>query len=122
MPSAIGAHDLGADHSERLVGLFVDPLVTRRAVEGRPPATGVVLRLRAEELSAAARAAVRAGLEHVVVFARKRGLRALFAEDVILLGIELGPPLGFGLLDFRHHTPSIGFLPTVLLELDPLRE
>src|SRR5438046_1299860 len=70
MPSAIGAHDLGADHSERLVGLFVDPLVTRRAVEGRPPATGVVLRLRAEELSAAARAAVRAGLEHVVVFAR----------------------------------------------------
>src|SRR6266516_1215432 len=108
MPTAIRAHDLCADHSERLVALLVDRLVTRRRREGRPAATGVVLRLGAEKLRAAARTPVGASLEHVIVFARKRGFRALFAEDVVLLGIELRAPLGFGLLDFCYHTPSIG--------------
>src|SRR5438477_6125941 len=122
MAAAIRAHDLGPHHSEGRIALLVDRLVARRRGEGRPAAARVVLGLGAEELGAAARAAVRARLEHVVVLARERRFRPLFAEDAVLLGVELRAPLRLGLLDFRHHTPSIGFLLTVLLERDSLRE
>src|SRR2546423_8195746 len=122
MPTAIRAHDLGAHHPERRVALLVDRLVTRRRREGRPPAARVVLGLGAEELGAAACATVRPRLEQVVVFPRERGFRPLLAEDAVLLGAELRAPLRLGLLDFRHHTPSIGFLLTVLLDPDSLRD
>src|SRR5438128_7557397 len=122
MPAAIRAHDLRAHHSECRIALLVDRLLARRRGEGRPAAAGVVLGLGAEELGAAAGTAVGAGLEHVVVFARERRFRPLFAEDAVLLGAELRTPLRVGLLDFRHHTPSIGFLPTVLLDPDSLRD
>src|SRR5437763_736284 len=98
MPPAIGAHDLGADHPERLVRLLVDHLVARRRVESRPAATRVVLRLGAKELRAAARTAVHAGLEHMIVLAGKRRLRALFAEDAVLLRTQLSAPFRLGLL------------------------
>src|SRR5437867_8058319 len=39
----------------------------------------------------------------MVVLPRERRLRALFAQDAVLLRIQLGAPLLLGLLDFRHH-------------------
>ena len=84
------------------IGLLVDRVLAGRCVEGRPAAPGVVLRLRLEQRRAAARAAVRARLEGVVVLAAERRLRSLLAEDVELLRRELRAPLLLGLLDLRH--------------------
>src|SRR2546427_5322007 len=83
--TAIRAHHLGPDHPEGRVGLFVDRLRACRGGEGRPSAAGVVLRFRAEELGATARAAIGAGLEGVVVLAGERSLGPLLPEYVIPL-------------------------------------
>src|SRR6266566_778420 len=101
--AAIRAHHLGAHHPVPGIGLLVDRLLGGRCVEGRPAAARVVLRLGAEELGAAARAAIRAWLEGLVVFTRKRRLGTLFAQDAVPLRIQLRAPLLLGLLDFRHH-------------------
>src|SRR5919204_55449 len=98
---------LRRNHPERRVRLLVDRLCARRRKEGRPSTAGVVLRLRAEKLCAAAGTAIGARLEDVVVFTRERRLRPLLTQDVELLRGQLGAPLSLGLLDFRHHTPSI---------------
>src|SRR5581483_8339065 len=63
---------------------------------------GVVFRVRLEQGRAAARAVIRPGLERVVVLAGERRLRSLLAKDAVLLGRELGPPFGIGLLDLLH--------------------
>ena len=97
--AAVRTQDLRPDHPVARVRLLLDRLLGRRCEERRPAAPGVVLRLRAEELSAAAGADVLPRLEDVVVLARERRLGALLAQDVVLLGRELGPPLAIGLLD-----------------------
>src|SRR6185295_17785516 len=90
------------------VDFLVDRLRGRRRVERRPAATRVVLRLRHEQLGAAARTVVLAGLEGVVVLAGERRLRPLLAQDAVLLGCQLRTPLLVGLLDFRHQSPLFG--------------
>src|SRR5215207_10134888 len=102
MPAARGAHHFGSDHPVRRVRVLVDRALARRSGEGGPPAARVVLRFRAEELGAAAGAAVRSVVERVVVLAAERPLRALLAEDAELLGRQLLPPLLFGFSDFSH--------------------
>ena len=82
MAAAVRAHDLGANHPVRPVCLLVDGLTVGRRVERGPAAAGVVLRLRAEELGAAAGAPVGAGLERVVALSlsQRRNQRYLEAE------------------------------------------
>src|SRR5581483_12073925 len=55
--------------------------------------------VRREELLPAARAAVDAGPVLVPVGAGERALRPLAPQHLVLLGRELGAPLGLGLLD-----------------------
>src|SRR4051812_49611721 len=107
MSAAVRAHDLGADHPEGHVAVLVDRVPARRRVERRPAAAGVVFRLGLEELGAAAGAAVRAVLEDVVVLARERPLCSLLPQDAVLVRAELQAPFLLGLLNFRHHAPSI---------------
>src|SRR4051812_12944816 len=113
MATAVRARHLGADHPVARVRLLVDRIVARRGVERGPAAAGVVLRLGGEQLRAAAGAAVRAVLEDGVVLAAERPFGALLAQDAVLLGAQLGPPLGFGLLDLGHASPSRDFQATV---------
>src|ERR1700756_522819 len=104
MAAAFRAHDLGPHHPVARVRLLLDRLAARRRRERRPAAARVVLRVRLEQLGPAARAAVRPGLEDVVVLAREWRLCSLAAEDVVLLGRQLGAPLRLGLLDLWHAT------------------
>src|ERR687887_1348912 len=103
MALARGAQHLGPAHEEAPVVLGLERVPARRLVEGRPAAAGVVLRVRAEELGAAAGAAVDARLEHVVVLAAERPLGSLLAQDVELLRRQLAPPLLLGLPHLRWH-------------------
>src|SRR5439155_25603785 len=86
-------------HEEAPVLLGLERVLARGRVERRPAAARVVLRLGAEELRAAARAAVDAVLEHVVVLVRERSFGALLAQDAVRLRRQLAPPLLAGL---RH--------------------
>src|SRR5436305_2527867 len=108
MPAAVRAGDLGARHPQGGVGVLVDRSASRRRREGRPTATRVVLRLGAKELRATAGTAVAPVLEDVVVLPRERALRPLLPQHVVLLGSQFRAPLRLGLLNLRHHTPSIG--------------
>src|SRR5438876_4918060 len=104
MAAAVRAHDLGAHHAEGLVPLLIDRLLAGGRVERGPAAAGVVLRVGDEELGATAGTVVCARLEHMVVLARERALRALFAEHVVLLGRQFRPPLLLCFLDLCHRS------------------
>src|SRR5919198_4419541 len=106
MALARGAQHLGPAHEEAPVLLGLDRALARRLVEGRPAAAGVVLRLGAEELRAAAGAPVDARLEHVVVLAAERPLGSLLPEDAVLLRRQVAPPLRLRLPHLcRHECP-----------------
>ena len=96
------ADDLGAAHEEAVVGPGLDRVVVHRVEEARPAGAGVELGVGAEQLCAAAATAVDAVLLVVPVGAGERALGALLAEDLVLLGRELRPPLRLGLLDLLH--------------------
>src|SRR3954453_18160273 len=98
--AAARAEHLGADHPVADVRLLLDR--ARRRRERGPAAARGVLRVRVEQLGAAAGADVRPGLERVVVLAAERALGALLPEHAVLLVGELLPPLRVGLLDLRH--------------------
>src|SRR5947207_12720722 len=104
------AQHLCAHHAVARVGLLLHGLLPRRRRERRPAAAGVVLRIRVEQLRAAAGAAVGARLEDMVVLPAERSLGSLLAEDAVLLGRQLLAPLLLGLLDLRHATsvPAVG--------------
>src|SRR5690349_22002519 len=103
MAAARGAHDLGAHHPVTRVRLLVDRLGGGGGVERGPAAARVVLRLGREQLGSTAGAVVDAVLERVVVLSGERALGALLAQHVVLLGAELGPPLGLCLFDVLGH-------------------
>ena len=85
MAAAGGAHHLGAHHAVARVGLGDRRSRGRRLDEARPAGAGVELRVGAEELGAAAGAAVDAGVLRVDVLAGERALGALPPEDLVLL-------------------------------------
>src|SRR5436305_816282 len=72
-------------------------------IEARPAGTGLELRVRAEQLGAAARAAVDAVLLVVHVAAREWRLGALASQHLVLLRCQLLAPLLVGLIDLRCH-------------------
>src|SRR5919197_1542251 len=122
MALARGAQHLGPAHEEAPVLLGLDRILARRLVERRPAAAGVVLRLRAEELGAAAGAPVDARLEHVVVLAAERPLGSLLPEDVELLRRQVTPPLRLRLSHLcRHVRPFFRFLASVSQKAGSLR-
>src|SRR5262249_49801819 len=90
------AEGLRAAHEEASVLLEFERALRRRRREGRPPAARVVLLVRAEDLRAAARTAIDALLERVVVLAAERPLGPFFAQDPVLLGGQLAAPLLLG--------------------------
>src|SRR5262245_64587698 len=100
--AAVGAHHLGAHHPVAPVCLLRDGIVVCGLVERRPAAARVVLGVAREQLLAATGAAIRAGLERVVVLTGERTLRPLLAQNAILLGRELRAPLCVALLHLRH--------------------
>ena len=87
--------------------LRVDALLDRvergRLDEARPPRAGVELRVGAEELRAAAGAAVDARVLGVGVRPGERPLGRLPAEDRVLVGRQAGAPLLVGELDRARH-------------------
>src|ERR687888_2479330 len=108
MAFARGAEHLGPAHEEAPVLLGLDRALARRLEERRPPAAGVVLRVRAEELGAAAGAPVDARLEHVVVLAAERPFGPLLPEDAELLRRQVAPPLRLRLPHLcRHVVPFV---------------
>src|SRR3990172_6465009 len=81
-------------------------LLVDRSPIGRPAGARVELGLRAEQLAAAADAAVDAFVLAIVIVPAEGALGALLAGHVVLHGRELGTPLGIGLGDFGAHAPS----------------
>src|SRR5439155_21014744 len=100
--ATVRAHDLRAHHAVAHVALCLDRLLAGRRVERGPTAAGVVLGVCDEQLRSATCAAVGARLEDVVVLAAERRLGSLLAQNPVLLGRELSPPLLFCFLDLGH--------------------
>src|SRR5258708_35864734 len=98
MAAAVGTGDLGPSHKEALVDVLLDRRVIRRRVKARPAAVSVELRLRLEELGAAAGAQVRARRFGVPVLAGKGSLGALLTQDMELHWGQVALPLRLGLL------------------------
>ena len=101
--AAGGARDLGACHPVAGVRLRDDAVERRRLVEARPAAARLELRVGAEELRAAAGAAVHTVAVLVPVCARESTFRSLLAENLVLLGREALTPLLLGQLCLRFH-------------------
>ena len=109
--AAAGAHDLGADHEVRAVLAGLDGLAEHGVGEARPAGARVELRVGAEQLVAAAGAAVDAVALLVDVLAGERGLGGGVAQDLVLVGVELLAPLLVGLRDLLgllHVSPVAG--------------
>src|ERR1700716_3352550 len=85
MSAATRAQHLGPRHHELAVGLRGHGVLRERLVETRPTAPGFELRLRAEQRIPAAGTLVNARIVRVGIFAGKRSLSPLLAQDVILL-------------------------------------
>src|SRR5205807_3323757 len=98
VPAAVRARVLGPDHEVRVVGRLLDRRALRRGVEARPAAVGVELRLRLEQLGAAAGAQVRARRLRVPVLAREGALGSLLAQHVELRWGEVALPIRLALL------------------------
>src|SRR5262249_49178518 len=97
------AMDLGAAHEQAAVFLGLDVFRRRRRPKVRPTRTRFELGVGAEELAAAAGAAVHPLVVMVPVFAGERALRPLFPKDAILLLRELLAPFLIGLHDLLRH-------------------
>ena len=72
---------------------------TRRLVEARPPGARIELRVGAEQLGAAAGAAIGAVVLDVDVLAGERALGPVLAQDLVLLGRQALAPLLVGQLN-----------------------
>jgi hypothetical protein len=91
MSAARRTHDLGSNHPVARVGLGDHAVERRRLVEAGPTASRLELRVRAEQLRAASRAAIDPGSARPSR-RRERALGALAAEDLVLLRRESRPP------------------------------
>src|SRR5947209_6055798 len=96
--AAPAARHLGPEHPIAPVLVLLDLALGERPGEARPAAAGVELRVRGEELLPAAGASIHAGVLRVPIPAGEGPLRPLLPQDAVLLGRQLLPPLGLGLL------------------------
>lgn len=69
-----------------------------RIIKARPAAVRVKFLATFEQFGAAGTAAIRARIEHAVVFAGERWLRAFFAQDMVLLRGQFVSPLTVGFI------------------------
>src|SRR5688572_32778208 len=102
MGAAFVAGDFGAPHHEAMVVLGGDVFFRHRRPEARPAGAGVKLGIGAEQLVAAAGAAVHAFVVMVPILAGKSALGALLPADLKLLVGQLLAPLLFGFFYFFH--------------------
>src|SRR5690348_5132426 len=94
MGVAAAAQHLDPPHEQAAVVLGGDAVLGHRRPEARPAGAGIELGVGAEELLAAAHAGIGAGRLGVPIGAAEGALGALLARDAVLLGCELGAPLG----------------------------
>src|SRR5204862_338952 len=99
-------------HAVAVVGQQLDVLGDGRRGEARPTRAGLELRIRAEQLVPAGRAAVGAVVLREGVLARERRLGAAAAEHLVLLGCELLAPL-----EVACRSPAISALRRPISEL-----
>ena len=102
MPAAAAAVDLGSAHEERAVLLGLDRLAVGWLEEARPPGARVELGVGAEQLLAAAGAAIHTLVLGVPVGAGEGPLGPLLAQHVVLLGRQLRPPVRLALGQLLH--------------------
>src|SRR4051812_6898858 len=100
------AEDLRARHEEAAILVGHHALLGGGRPEARPSRSRIEFRLRLEELVAARRAEVVPERVLVPVLARESALRALLAQNAILLGSQRRAPLRFRLLD-RSGRPGL---------------
>ena len=101
--AAFLAADLRPGDEHAPVTMLLNGVRIHRLVEARPARAGVELRVGAEELRAAPRAAIDAGGVDVHVLAGECSLGARFAEDRILLRRQALTPLFVGEGDLLVH-------------------
>src|SRR5579875_2196457 len=101
MAAATATAHLGPDHPVAGVAVQRDVLGDRRLVEARPAATRLELRLRAEQLRAAASAVVAAVRLDVEILAAERRLGPVPPQHLVLLGGQPRAPLLVAQLDRR---------------------
>ena len=100
---AAGARDFLPPHAMAVVFMDLNAAGRGRLVKTGPATAGVVLRRGAEELLPAGGTAVDSVGGGVFVLAGKGAFRALFAQNVILLGRQFAPPLFVGLPQLHAH-------------------
>ena len=99
MATATLAADLRARHPEAAILVQLDVVGDGGLVEARPPGAGVELRVRGEQLGAAAGTPVGPVVLRVDVLAGERMLGRVRAQYRVLLGGELRLPLLVGQVD-----------------------
>src|SRR5215469_1532079 len=98
--AAASAARFYAGHAVTLVGVFFNPARLGWLREAGPAGARLKFGGRVEQLSATAGAVVLARLLRLPVLAGEGALGSRLAHDVVLLGRQLGTPLGIGLGDF----------------------
>ena len=93
MAAALPAADLGPDHPLGAVLDQLDGFLDRRLVKARPTSARLELGGGIKEDSAAAGASVGAVVMVVDVLSRPGAFGPGPAQDLVLIGTELGPPL-----------------------------
>src|SRR5688572_33253036 len=93
MSVAAGAGDLGAHHAVTRVGYLGHAVGLDRLEEAGPAGARLELLAGAEQLQAASRARVNAGVVVVPELAGAGPLGPLLAQDAVLLGREAPAPL-----------------------------
>ncbi|SBP89684.1 hypothetical protein THIARS_80208 [Thiomonas delicata] len=106
MGMALGATHLRAQHAVTVVFHGLDGLLPHRLREAGPAAAGIELGGGVEQHRAAAHAAVAAVGVVVPVLAAERGFGGAAARHTVLLGGELGAPLGVVGRGLRHGVVS----------------
>ena len=98
--AAVRALDLGPPHEQAVVRLLLHALFLNGRPETRPPGSGVELRLRGKELSAADHTDVDTRLVVVPVFSAERSLGPLVDADLELQRRKPQPK--FRLVELLH--------------------
>src|ERR1043166_4222405 len=131
MGIATRAADFGTAREPRTVLMLGDRLRVDRRIEARPAGTGIVFGRAREQRRAATYASIVAGALLVPIGSGEGALGAVLTRHAILLGCQLGAPLGIGLhhrgasVGSGHGFPLLGFSWGLLAEdlgVQPLRD
>src|SRR4051794_30061335 len=106
VPAAARAQHLGASHAVAHVALGLHGVALGRLVEARPARAGRELRVRAEQLGAAAGTPVGAARLLVVVLVGPGSLGALAAQNLVLLRRQLAAPFLVVLVHLGRHAAT----------------